>query len=150
MLITGGRGRRSRGGGGMSKPIVVKPKSIIVDKQTYNTIRSFVESSVKPVYAFNVGICIDSGAVFEKRGKWRLVITPRKVVLHNKRVSIHVYSNSSCIEFDFGEQKLCVREDELKEYGIVPDTEIPYAKPISLHDFVEKLLLYYEAAQDCW
>jgi len=136
----------------MSTPVAVKPKALIVDKQTYNTIRSFVESSTKPIYTFNVGICeflSVNGAVFEKRGKWRLVITPRKAVLHNNRVSIHVYFDSS-IEIDFGDQKLTVREDELKEYGIVPDTKIPYMKPISLHDFVEKLMLYYEAAQDCW
>jgi hypothetical protein len=43
-----------------------------------------------------------------------------------------------------------VHEDELKEYVIVPDAEVPYMKPISLYDFVEKLMLYYEAAQDCW
>jgi hypothetical protein len=72
----------------MSKPVVVKPKALTV--KAYNTIRSFVESSTKPIYRFNVGICVN-GAVFEKRGKWRLVITPRKAVLHNNRVSIHVY-----------------------------------------------------------
>ena len=137
----------------MSTPVVVKPKPIIVDKQTYNTIRSFVESSTKPVYHFNVGICRNVAtpmAVFKKKDKWELVIEPKKVVLRARRVSIHVNFNSSCIEFDFGEQKLCVQEDELKEYDIIPGEVIPYARPISLYDFAEKLLLYREAAQNCW
>jgi hypothetical protein len=111
-----------------------------------------VESSTKPIYHFNVGICRNVGtpvAIFKKRDRWELVIEPKKVVLRARRVSIHIYFGS-LVEIDFGDQKVTAREDELKEYFIVPDTEIPYMKPISLYDFVEKLILYYEAAQDCW
>jgi hypothetical protein len=133
----------------MSTPVVVKPKALTVDKQVYNTIRSFVESSTRPIYQFNVGICRNV-AIFEKKNRWKLVIEPKKVILKVRRVSIHVNFNSSCIEFDFGGQKLCVQEDKLKEYDIIPGEITPYMRPISLYDFVEKLLIYYEAAQDCW
>jgi hypothetical protein len=130
-------------------PVVVKPKTLAIDKRAYNMIRSFVESSVNPKYSFNIGVCRGNVAVFRKKSKWRLTITPKRVVLRDHRVSIHVGFNSS-VEVDFGEQKLRVRESELKEYDVVPDAEIPYARPISLYDFIEKIIMYYEVAQDCW
>jgi hypothetical protein len=138
-----------QGEGGMSTPVVVKPRALVVDKQTYNTIRSFVESSTKTIYSFNIGVCRNGVVVFRKKSKWRLTITPKRVVLRDHRVSIYITFNS-CIEIDFGEQKICVHESELKEYDIVPSERTPYMKSISLYDFVNKILVYYEVAQDCW
>jgi hypothetical protein len=134
----------------MSAPVAVKPRALVVDKQAYNMIRSFVESSTKPAYQFNIGICRNNVAIFEKKNRWKLTVMPKKIVLHDRRVSVYINFNSNCIEIDLGGQKICVCEDELKEYDIVPDAEIPYMKPISLYDFVGKILVYYEVAQDCW
>jgi hypothetical protein len=135
--------------GVLDTPVVVKPKPIVVNKRIYSTIRSFVESSVKPEYQFNIGICRGNTVVFEKKNKWRLTVMPEKAVLHSRRVSIYVNFNS-CIEINFGDQKLCVHGSELKEYDIVPSERTPYMKSISLYDFVSKILVYYEVAQDCW
>jgi hypothetical protein len=130
-------------------PVVVVPETIYVSKETYNTIRSFVESSLRTKYSFNVGVCKNNIAIFEKKGKWRLIIAPKKVVLCYNRTSVRINFNT-CIEIDLDGYISCMHESELKKYNIMPDVSVPYAKPISLYDLISKVLVYYEAGQDCW
>lgn len=127
---------------------VVKPQPVYVDKEVYNILRSFVESSIKDRYQFNIGVCVDNIAVF-KKSKWKLIIMPKKVVLHDGRVSVHVIFDS-VYEIDINGQRIRTHENKLKMYNIVPDTEVPYMKPILLYNVISKALVYYEAGQDCW
>jgi hypothetical protein len=135
-----------------SKPIVVKPINLNVSKEVYNTLRSFVESSTRPVYSHNVGILRGEVAIFEKPGKWRLAIEPsrRVAVLTAPRVYVEFVVEPTCYRVALDDQKLCVNAREAKEYDIVPDEEVPYAKPINLSKFIDKMLLYIDAAVEAY
>jgi hypothetical protein len=131
-----------------SKPIVVKPINLNVSKEVYNTLRSFVESSTRPVYSHNVGILRGEVAIFEKPGKWRLAIEPlrRVAVLTAPRVYIEFAIEPTCYRVAFNDQQFCVNTREAKEYDIVPKDEIPYARPINLSKIIDKFLLYMDVA----
>jgi len=74
-------------------PTIVETREIKISKKLYNTLRSFVESSTKELYAWNVGFyeefkteaelgvpepekvpALVRRVTFEKEGKWELVI----------------------------------------------------------------------------
>lgn len=59
---------------------VKQTKTIKVPKKIYNTIRSFVESSPREEYDWNVGYDIGDKVVFEKQGKWILEVKKEVMV----------------------------------------------------------------------
>jgi hypothetical protein len=133
------------------EPIVVKPQPLHVPTYVYNTLRSFVESSTK-LYHYNIGIIRDSIVTFEKPGKWRLTIElPRRVaVLSARGARVEFVPEPTCYEVALNEHKLCVNAREAKEYDIVPEEEVPYAKPINLSKVIDKMLLYVDVAVEAY
>jgi hypothetical protein len=130
------------------EPIVVKPRCLYIDKEIYNILRSFVESSTKPIYPHNIGIVRDNVIVFEKRGKWRLAIEVQRrvAVLTARRVRVEFTIEPTCYRVAFNDQQFCVNTKEAKGYDILPNDEIPYARPINMSNIIDKFLVYMDAA----
>jgi len=141
----------------------VSQVQIKVSERTYNIIRSIVESSTKPSYHFNKPI----GNKFVKyKGEtrfWQVKILPMiirrggaelpaiKIVVEDgfgQRVAELIVSeyklnNNSyyVLETDDHEIKASSLYD-FEHYFIVPAEPVPYAKPIPVSSFVNKLMFY--------
>jgi len=134
-----------------SKPIVVDAERIEVSKRLYNTVRSFMDSSLKSKYSWNVGVHLCKTVMFRKYNRWILVADENGIVLHcgyfevtcdviwdgNK---VHIHDRGKIIDIDITEQPF--------KYFIVPDEEVPYAAPISVFDLAEKLRMYFTIAAE--
>jgi hypothetical protein len=139
-------------------PVVVKPEVIRVDKATYNTIRSFVESSTKPIYSANVGVIKGNFVAFKKPGKWELDITlmvqqtpVKRVVLCARNVYVAINIEPGFKVIGLTDKPLWVRDvNEAKKYEVIPDQKVPCARPISLAEFLEKIMMYVDAAVDAF
>ncbi len=131
---------------------VKKLEKISVTKQVYNTLRSFVESSNKETYEWNIGVWISRDTVlFEKRPKWKLYIysdgnfklyswkdnlimdMAKKVENDRLMVYINIYGNNT-LSFDV------YNENELRTKAII--TNMPFAGPIRLIEIINKLCEY--------
>jgi len=142
----------------IEEPVVVKPEIIRVDKATYNCIRSFVESSVKPKYYHGVGVLRGNFAMFKKPGKWELDITiemqqtpVKHVVLGTRGVYVAIDIEPGFKVIGLTKTPLWVRDvNEAKKYEILPAEETPCAKPISLAEFLEKIMMYVDVAVDAF
>jgi len=142
----------------VTKPKVTKPEVIRVDKATYNTIRSFVESSTKPIYPHSIGILSGNFVMFKKPGKWELDITiemqqspVKHVVLGARNVYVAIDIEPGFKIVGLTKTPLWVRDiNEAKKYEILPAEETPYAKPISLAEFLEKIMMYVDVAVDAF
>jgi len=133
-------------------PKAIKPKSLKVDKETYNTVRSFVESSSKIEYSWNVGIFRDNIAVFEKSGKWKLTIEmiqnrpEKRATLTAKNVFIKIDIEPGFKIVGLTERELWVRDiNDAKKFDIIPSEDVPYARPISLAELLNKIMMYVDA-----
>ncbi|MGC9050619.1 hypothetical protein [Pyrobaculum sp.] len=122
-----------------------------VSRQVYNTLRSFVESSDKSTYPWNVGIWINSDTVvFEKRNKWKLYVYPHygyfklynwrgDLVVdgsrkENDRLMIYINTHNG------GDISVDAYSDDL--YFIAITSDVPFARPIRLLEIIEKLCEY--------
>jgi hypothetical protein len=144
---------------------------IKVSKETYNIIRSIVDSSTKTSYEFNKPIDLNGATKFTKyRGDtrfWQIKILPtiiRKGDAEFPAVTIVVEDGFGrrvaeliTSEYKLSDDKYYVlRVDgieisaeliyEFEYYVITPDADVPYAKPISAGDFVNKLMFYKSLA----
>jgi hypothetical protein len=126
---------------------VVEAKFIQTSRDAYNVLRSFVESSMKDQYTWNVGVLREDFVEFIKPGKWRVVITAEKAQL----ISLKTYKVVA--ELD---KKLLIEQHEfdtsdiaeLVRTFVAPEEPVPYATPIRVLDVFEKLLKYYFIARD--
>ena len=133
-----------------------------VPKIVYNTVRSFVESSPKPEYRWNVGIRIGNTVKFVKEGKWVLEVAEKAEIPEPEHVTGTVVATLddavsilaardgrlllqvSGVTDDDGAPKLFSVDDifELRKHYII--AEVPFAYPISLADIWEKVQEYVE------
>jgi len=128
------------------KKRVIEPKLIEISRKTYRVIRSFVESSSKNGYEWNIGLQINQNSVlFTKHGKWNLLIYQddsvhielcgtklSEVVLevNNKKLKIEGY------EFNIDDL------ETLMSIAFVSALRQPFDRPISLYEIVSKLREY--------
>ena len=140
----------------VKKPVRSVP-SILVPTPTYNAIRSFVESSENPKYEWNIGLKVDNRIIFRKRGKWTLEIFPDAAEeLADEPESITAMSVAILSSWR-GEEILTLfidrqgyfyfdiqsrRINPRIEWCILPDSDVPFARPILLSEVVSKLETY--------
>jgi len=141
----------------VGEPRVVKPEVLRVDKETYNVIRSFVESSTKIQYPWNVGILRGDVAIFEKPGKWELTVEiipgrpEKRATLIARNVFIKVDIEPGFKVTGLAERELWVRDiNDAKKFDIVPAEDVLYARPISLAEFLNKIMMYVDAAVNAY
>ncbi len=119
--------------------------------KAYNVIRSFVESSEKEEYEWNKGIKLGKEIIFEKRGKWRLVV--REYTLDEIR---SLPSNTTVCVIDL-ENVLRVSIDKelsirvtIDKYEFTLDNKVAFtgnvlfARPILLSEIMRKISEYVE------
>jgi len=140
----------------MSQIQVIKPEVLRVEKETYNIIRSFVESSTKAQYSWNVGILRGNVAIFEKPGKWELVVEiipnrPEKRAMLTARhtfIKVDIEPGFKIIGL---EHELWVRDiNDAKKFDIIPSEDVPYARPISLAELLNKIMMYVDAVVNAY
>ena len=144
-----------------------KVNQLKVTKKTYNIVRSIVESSTKPIYEFNKPIVFEKAVRFVKyRGDlrfWKIVITPITIVKDNTelpatsiivgngfgrriaelRLSEYPINSNKHYVLKLGDNNILASSIyEFEYYAIIPNAEVPYAVPILLGDFVNKLMFY--------
>ena len=116
-------------------------EAVKVKNSIYNTLRSFVESSESEEYHWNKGCRIGNEIVFTKYKHWVLVIKENEVTLftpHREECVLvfHPLTNEMLID-----EKVKWKFDD-GELLIVPKTEVPFARPISIYEVLEKLEHY--------
>jgi hypothetical protein len=138
-----------------------------VSKKTYNIVRSIVESSVKDTYDFNRPVKINNVVKFVKyKGDarfWQIVIVPMtimkdgmefpatKIVVKDglgQRVAELIVSeykllNNAYYVLRIGDNEIFAESiSKFEHYVIVPDDHVPYARPVPLGNFINKLMFY--------
>jgi hypothetical protein len=130
--------------------VVLKPKMPVkepvvveVDPEVYRTIQSFVESSRKTIYPWNIGIKTPAGAIiFEKYEKWKLVVSGNVATLYTSRGRYAVI----LVYHDFGEYEVTISgvtfkstsEDfDVRTIFIKPSRELPFWRYISLDEIMQ-------------
>jgi hypothetical protein len=151
-------------------PQVVEAKDIKVSKRMYNMLRSFLESSMKKDYIWNVGVyrkeegreATEEAVTFDKDGKWTLVV--KRVIKRSTELPTLSSSEQSvtlCLHVApyikvlsdvvkiFDEEELEVPLDavELKRTFFV-NPLVPFSYPIRLADVIDKMEVYRSAAED--
>jgi len=128
-------------------PKIVKPNLIKIPARAYRAVRSFVESSLKDEYSWNVGVLHGNVATFTKHGKWTLrtftegglsvralhLPDGSLIVKYNTRALTVIASNEIVIDCD---------KPDLHTYFLVPSEEVPFARPISVAELIDKLNKY--------
>ena len=129
-----------------------------VSKRTYNVIRSFVESSSKERYHWNIGIKVNNVVRFVKEGRWALEVASLEVPIERGvgAVVAHLSGVVKIIAMPTEERRAQLLMEvkgvdkrfdindalELRKHYVVADTLFAY--PISLHDVLMKMLEYVE------
>jgi hypothetical protein len=123
---------------------VVRAEVHEVSRACYNVIRSFVESSTRDEYIWNIGVIVGKVALFKKPGRWALEIYPEEgVVLLRGRRGI---AFSVEVDLPLVRVKACDMLFEVTDLAkLLPiyfTSDVPYAEPVSLYDVVRKVLAY--------
>jgi hypothetical protein len=130
---------------------VVDAKVVRVSTALYRALSSFAASSLKERYLWNVGVHLLDKVIFEKTGKWRLVISSMEALLEAP--------NSSCIKYNYNDGAVEIVDKmtgvittkepvEIIRTYLAPDRELPFSGPLSLEKILDKMELYYEAARN--
>ncbi len=143
----------------IKKP-VREVKITSVEKWVYNTIRSFVESSSKETYEWNIGTKLGNRVEFEKPTKWLLriyteisvdeevrqgIVRPIIAAISDSRGRDVLYIAYRQNEFEtwwemvIGDSKYRINSD-LKYEAI--DAKVPFSRPIVLSAVVGKICEY--------
>jgi len=131
---------------------VVDANIVKVNKNVYRVVRSFVESSRKNQYHWNVGVRYGDEVIFNKMNKWILRIVKNQcvaVLASDYGVEI-IYrpchdkcsSDGSMLEiYHRGKIELTVAtiEDAIKTFVTA---DVPYAIPLQLIELIEKMQYY--------
>jgi hypothetical protein len=134
---------------------IIDMKKIYVCKKTYNTIRSFHDSSEKPKYYWNVGVKAASDRIdFIKIPKWRLCVyfSPAYKFIDQAWLFNYDYTAAVIVNFDEvtvvsyepDSKPTTINRDnkELIAYYILPNEPVKFEGPISLMEVYVKILRY--------
>jgi hypothetical protein len=121
---------------------VVKAEKVNVSPQTYKAVRSFVDSSLREVHPWNIGIDAGDRVVFYKPSKWTLTIskTDGSVALYTLEGNLAARLTENSIRVEYWEREF-KSIDELKPYYVFNGT-VPNAVPISVYVLAVKMQYY--------
>ena len=121
-----------------------------VPKNVYRVVRSFIESSMKDQYHWNVGVKVGEEVTFTKMNKWRLTVLRNQctAVLTSPHDVEIVYKQCSDKLLEIRhrgkvELEIFSMEDAIKTYVTA---DVQYATPLPLIDLVAKIQYYLSAA----
>jgi hypothetical protein len=125
---------------------VVRAEKISVSPQTYKTVRSFVDSSLREIHPWNIGIDAGDQVVFYKPSKWTLTVSKAggSVALYTLEGNLAVRLTGSSIKIEYWEREF-KSLDELKPYYVFNNT-VPNAVPISVYILAIKMQYYRDLA----
>jgi hypothetical protein len=125
---------------------VVKAEKIVVSPQTYRTIRSFMDSSLRETHPWNIGADVGDQIVFYKPSKWTLTISKNNgsISLYTLEGSLAVRLTASSIRVEYWEREF-TSLDELKPYYVFNNI-VPNAVPISVYVLAVKMQYYRDLA----
>jgi len=128
---------------------VVEPRIIEVTRKTYRILRSFVESSSKNKYIWNLGRKVaENKVVFEKEGKWILEVLIDEagnpvVELSDYKKTVLTFREGKIVIEDYVFDIWSLYDDEMQlSTAFLPVSKRPYDVPIYLYDIVKKLREY--------
>jgi len=127
-------------------PKLVKPKMVKISARAWRAVRSFLESSLKDEYSWNIGVLTDNTATFAKPGKWLLFtyadngVPTRELFTADFVALVKIRGTKVVIGLDIATFDL--NAPDLHTYYLVPDVNIPFAYPISLKDIIDKMFKY--------
>jgi len=138
------------------KNMIVDAKKIYVCKKTYNTVRSFFNSSEKDKYYWNTGVKLDPDRIdFTKNNKWRLCIYFSPVYKIIDQAWLYNYDYTAAVvlsfdnivivtDFDPHAKTFAINRDDplLISYYILPSEAGKYESPINLMEVYVKMLRY--------
>jgi len=135
------------------KKKIIEPRLVEVSRKIYRVIRSFVESSSKPIYEWNVGRLVNENTVvFKKLGKWMLTIWVEDEKVFIKLCGKSLADEVLRVEKSIEKSKLSINGvdeefdindfERLMSTALVPAHKYPFDIPISLYDVVEKICGY--------
>jgi hypothetical protein len=135
--------------------MIVDVKKIYVCKKTYNTVRSFRDSSLKQEYYWNTGVKAASDRVdFVKIPKWRLCVYFSPAYKFIDQVILYNYDWTMAVRVDFDQATVFSYEPETKmqtinrdsrdliAYYIVPKEPVEFECPVSLMELQVKMMGY--------
>jgi len=132
------------------KKKIIEPSVICeVPRSIYRILRSFVESSNKPEYIWNIGRRINENTVmFEKPEMWTLTVYADD---NNVNVELCDTKNNTVMEYRDGKivieehvfDVISVYDDEMQMLvAFMPALRKPYDRPVTLHEIVKRLKEY--------
>jgi len=128
-------------------PKVVKPSLLKIPARAWRAVRSFIDSSLKDSYPWNIGVDLDGVAVFTKANRWVLRtwrdnsgIPHRSLELPDGTVVVSV--DGDCIVSVINCCPVSLSKPEFHTYFLVPSEDVPFSYPIAVKDVVDKMLQY--------
>jgi len=141
---------------------VIFPTIIRVEPKVYNVLRSFLYSSTKDKYSWNIGVVLPNSHVVEfvKQGKWILNINHKSAILFDKNYKqvllvepfrYILETNDSYFEELRDRVVLTVKDgsyeevEDLQTTYIIPEPPVPFYLPLPLSQIVDKTKIYNKA-----
>ncbi|MEM3457639.1 hypothetical protein [Thermofilum sp.] len=131
---------------------VVEMRRLEISAKCYNVIRSFVESSRKEEYTWNIGIIVANKIQFIKMHKWVLVVDPDGIKLLRYKdyttgadsataAVLYISRNNTDVINICGHQ---VPIDAISQLSTVITSDVPAARGIYLYELVRKISEYID------
>jgi hypothetical protein len=135
---------------------VIFPNIVTVQPKIYNTLRSFLDSSLEDEYEWNMGVILPNThtALFVKRGKWVLKVNHRSAVLFNKNYEQvllvepykYVYDTYEEIRdrvvLTNGGSYVDIYPRDLTLTYVIPEPPVSFYLPLPLSHIVNKAKIY--------
>jgi hypothetical protein len=141
---------------------VIIPKAIRVEPKIYNTLRSFLDSSLKDEHSWNTGVVLPNThvAIFTKKGKWILNVNHNSATLFTKDykqvllVEPHKYVlETKCSTYEEirdrivlvdGRSYVDIDPRDLTLTYVIPEPPVSFYLPLPLSQIVDKAKIYYK------
>jgi len=134
----------------------VRPvETVRVSPEVYNALRSFVESSSKREYEWNVGYDVGRHVVFNKPRSWMLRVMKHVELPESPNIKTAVAELTTpagrpvalyLVDHE-GRYEVNVGGRALGDFDIVlPDREVPFARPIYGYEIRRKFEEYFRVA----
>jgi hypothetical protein len=146
-------------------PKVVFPNIVRVEPKIYNTLRSFLDSSLKDEYPWNTGIILPNThvATFVKKGKWTLNVSHKSAILFDKNYKQvllvepfrYILETSDSYFEELRDRVVLTVKDgsyeeveDLQTTYIIPEPPVPFYVPLPLQDVVDKTKIYHKVFKE--
>jgi len=142
---------------------VIFPNIVTVQPKIYNTLRSFLDSSLSlDEYEWNIGVILPNThtALFVKRGKWVLKVNHKSAVLFNKNYEqvllVEPYKyvlETKCSTYEEirdrivlvdGRSYVDIDPRDLTLTYVIPEPPVSFYLPLPLSQIVDKAKIYHK------